>query len=237
MRWRRRRCGSAGPRRCACRSRGATGPGVTPKDMVLHLIGRLGGGGRHRVRGGICRPGGCAHCRWEGRLTLCNLSIELGAKMGFIAPDDATFDYLRGRHYAPQGAAFDAAIAQWRRLPSDPGAVFDREVVIDAADIAPTITWGHQSGACDRDWRVRPQPGERAGRRAADGVAQRVGLYGAGTRPPDRWDEGGLGVRRIVHERPHVRSARRRCHRSRPACRTWRHRLGGTRVPARQARG
>ena len=78
----------------------------------------------------------------EGRLTLCNLSIELGAKMGFVASDDTTYEYLRGRRYAPKGAAFDEAVAHWRTLTSDEGAVFDREIRINAAAIAPTVTWG-----------------------------------------------------------------------------------------------
>jgi 3-isopropylmalate/(R)-2-methylmalate dehydratase large subunit len=129
------------PRTMRVRFDGITGPGVTPKDMVLHLIGRLGAaagtGFAVEYAGEAVRT-----LPLEGRLTLCNLSIELGAKMGFIAPDDTTYDYLCGRRYAPQGAAFDAAVAHWRTLPSDDGAVFDREVVIDAAAIAPTVTWG-----------------------------------------------------------------------------------------------
>ncbi len=120
---------------------GATGPGVTPKDMVLHLIGRLGAaagtGYAVEYAGDAVRA-----LPVEGRLTLCNLSIELGAKMGFVAPDEATYAYLRGRRYAPQGVAFDDAVAQWRALPTEDGAVFDREERIDAASIAPTVTWG-----------------------------------------------------------------------------------------------
>ncbi len=129
------------PRTMRVRFEGMIGPGVTPKDMVLHLIGQLGAaagtGFAVEYAGEAVRA-----LPVEGRLTLCNLSIELGAKMGFIAPDEATFDFLRGRRFAPQGAAFDAAVAQWRTLPSDPGAVFDREVVVDAAGIVPTLTWG-----------------------------------------------------------------------------------------------
>ena len=120
---------------------GQTGPGVTPKDMVLHLIGQLGAAAGTGFAVEYAGPAVRA-LPVEGRLTLCNLSIELGAKMGFIAPDDVTYAYLRGRTYAPQGAAFDAAVAHWRTLPTDPGAVFDREVTVDAATIAPTVTWG-----------------------------------------------------------------------------------------------
>jgi 3-isopropylmalate/(R)-2-methylmalate dehydratase large subunit len=78
----------------------------------------------------------------EGRLTICNLSIELGAKMGLIAPDEKTYDYLRGRTYAPQGEMWQRAVEAWRRLPSDADAVFDREVVIDVEAIIPQVTWG-----------------------------------------------------------------------------------------------
>ena len=129
------------PRTMRVRFEGETGPGVTPKDMILHLIGRLGAAAGTGYAVEYAGPAVRA-LPLEGRLTLCNLSIELGAKMGFVAPDDTTYDYLRGRRYAPQGAAFDAAIAHWRTLPTDEGAVFDREEVIDAAAIAPTVTWG-----------------------------------------------------------------------------------------------
>jgi 3-isopropylmalate/(R)-2-methylmalate dehydratase large subunit len=129
------------PKRMRVRFEGARGAGVTPKDMILHLIGRIGtaGGTGYAVEyaGAAIRALGM-----EGRMTICNLSIELGAKMGMIAPDDTTYQYLAGRRYAPNGAAWDAAVAAWRQLPSDDGVVFDREVEIDVAAIAPQITWG-----------------------------------------------------------------------------------------------
>ena len=129
------------PKRMRVRFEGARGIGVTPKDMILHLIGRIGTaagtGFAVEYAGSAIRALGM-----EGRMTICNLSIELGAKMGMIAPDETTCEYLAGRRYAPKGAARDAAIAAWRRLPSDEGAVFDREVEIDVAAIAPQITWG-----------------------------------------------------------------------------------------------
>src|SRR3954470_5599469 len=104
--------------------------GVTAKDLILALIGHIGaaGGAGYAVEysGSAIRD-----MPIEGRLTICNLSIELGAKMGLIAPDERTYDYLRGRAYAPQGEMWDLAVAAWRRLPSDPDAVFDQEVVID----------------------------------------------------------------------------------------------------------
>ena len=120
---------------------GALGAGVTPKDMILHLIGTVGAAAGTGYAVEYAGPAIRA-LPMEGRLTLCNLSIEMGAKMGFIAPDETTFEYLKGRRYVPQGAAWDAAVAAWRGLPTEVGAVFDREVVVDAAAIAPTVTWG-----------------------------------------------------------------------------------------------
>ena len=120
---------------------GPLGAGVTPKDMILHLIGLVGAGGGNgyavEYAGDAIRALGI-----EGRLTICNMSIEFGAKVGMIAADDTTFAYLEGRPLAPSGAAFDAAVAYWRTLATDEGARFDREIAIDAADIAPQITWG-----------------------------------------------------------------------------------------------
>ena len=129
------------PRRMRVRFEGAMGPGVTPKDLILHLIGRIGAG---TGTGYAVEYAGSAirDMPIEGRLTICNLSIELGAKMGLIAPDETTFDYLRGRTLAPSGALFEQAVAAWRHLPSDADAVFDREEVIDVAAVVPTITWG-----------------------------------------------------------------------------------------------
>jgi 3-isopropylmalate/(R)-2-methylmalate dehydratase large subunit len=115
--------------------------GVTPKDLILALIGQLGaaGGTGYAVEyaGSAIRD-----MPVEGRLTVCNLSIELGAKMGFVAPDEKTYAYLRGRAYAPQGEMWQQAVAAWRQLPSDADAVFDREVVIDVEAISPQVTWG-----------------------------------------------------------------------------------------------
>ena len=129
------------PRTMRVRFEGLPGPHVLPKDLILHLIGRIGaaGGSGHAVEyaGGAIRAMGV-----EGRLTVCNLSIELGAKIGQIAPDDATFEYIAGRRFAPKGALWDRAVAQWRTLPTDDDAVFDKEVTIDAAAIAPQVTWG-----------------------------------------------------------------------------------------------
>ncbi|WP_435418039.1 3-isopropylmalate dehydratase large subunit [Parerythrobacter aurantius] len=120
---------------------GELGPGVTAKDLILHIIGVIGtaGGTGHVIeyRGKVFEQ-----MSIEGRLTVCNMSIEGGARAGLIAPDDLTFAYLRGRPYAPKGEEWDQAVAWWRSLATDEGAVFDTSVRIDAADIEPTVTWG-----------------------------------------------------------------------------------------------
>jgi 3-isopropylmalate/(R)-2-methylmalate dehydratase large subunit len=124
---------------------GALGPGVYAKDVILHIIRTLG------VNGGI----GYAYeyagdvfdrMTMEERMTVCNMSIEGGARCGYVNPDATTFAYLEGRPYAPTGTAWDAAVAAWRATASDPGCAYDDVVVIDAADIPPTVTWGINPG-------------------------------------------------------------------------------------------
>jgi len=123
------------------RVEGSLGPGVTPKDLILHIIGVIGtaGGTGHVIeyRGHVFEE-----MSVEGRLTISNMSIEAGARAGLIAPDEVTLAYLKGRPLAPQGDEWDAAAKYWRTLHTDAGAEFDTSVVIDAADIAPTVTWG-----------------------------------------------------------------------------------------------
>jgi len=129
------------PKAMRVRFEGKLPLGVTAKDMILALIGRVGaaGGNGYAVEyaGGAIRD-----LPIEGRLTVCNLSIELGAKMGMVAPDEMTFEFLRGRPYAPQGPMWEQALSAWRELPSDVDAVFDKEVVIDVESIVPQVTWG-----------------------------------------------------------------------------------------------
>jgi 3-isopropylmalate/(R)-2-methylmalate dehydratase large subunit len=119
------------------------GSGVTPKDLILATIGRLGTGG---MTGHAVEYAGPAieALSMEGRLTICNMTIEGGGRTGMIAPDETTFEWVRGRPGAP--ADFDAAVEQWRDLPTDEGASFDTEVQIDAADLAPMVTWGTTPG-------------------------------------------------------------------------------------------
>jgi 3-isopropylmalate/(R)-2-methylmalate dehydratase large subunit len=129
------------PKTMRVRFEGAMRQGVLPKDLILRLVGEIGAAGG---TGYAVEYAGDAIERMpiEGRLTICNLSIELGAKMGMIAPDDTTYSYLAGRPFAPRGAAWESALAALRALPSEPGARFDREVVIAVDAIAPQITWG-----------------------------------------------------------------------------------------------
>ena len=133
------------PRSMRITVEGSLGPGVTAKDLALYLMSRLTTSG---ATGHFVEYAGPAvrSLSMEGRLTLCNLSIEMGARGGFVAPDDTTFAYLRGRRHAPTGRAWDEAVARWRTLRTDDGATFDREVSFDAADIAPMITYGTNPG-------------------------------------------------------------------------------------------
>ena len=120
---------------------GTLGHGVSPKDVILAIVGRLGASGG---TGYVLEYTGEAIRRMslEGRLTVANMSIEAGARAGLIAPDETTFAYLKGRPMAPSGEAWERAVAWWRTLPSDPGARYDKTLVLDAAEIAPSLTWG-----------------------------------------------------------------------------------------------
>ena len=129
------------PKRMRIRFAGRLPRGVSPKDLILHLIAKIGtsAGVGHAIE--FAGPA-IEALDVEGRLTVCNLSIELGSKIGMIAPDETTFAWLADRPYAPCGATLTAALAHWRRLRTDPEAVFDREFEVDASAVVPTITWG-----------------------------------------------------------------------------------------------
>ena len=120
---------------------GPLAPGVSAKDVILAIIGRIGTAG---ATGHVIEYAGSAisGLTMEGRLTVCNMSIEAGARAGMVAPDDATFSYLSGRPYAPKGEEWDRALVRWRKLPSDSEAKFDSEVSLDGSEIAPMVTWG-----------------------------------------------------------------------------------------------
>jgi 3-isopropylmalate/(R)-2-methylmalate dehydratase large subunit len=157
------------PKTMEVRLDGALGVGVTAKDLILALIGRIGTGG---AAGHVIEYTGEAVWRlsMEGRMTICNMSVEAGARAGMIAPDETTFAYLAGRPRAPQGACFARAVERWRGLRTDPGARFDARVTLDAGAIAPQVTWGTTPAmVTDITGRV-PDPAEfpgEADRRAA----------------------------------------------------------------------
>ncbi|QDS96431.1 3-isopropylmalate dehydratase large subunit [Roseimaritima multifibrata] len=133
------------PKTFELRVDGELAPGVTAKDMILYLIGQIGtAGGTGYV---LEFTGDCMTAlSMEERMTVCNMSIEAGARAGMIAPDQTTFDYLKGRPQAPQGAAFDAAVAKWKQLPSDAGAQYDLSRTFQGSDIQPQVTWGTNPG-------------------------------------------------------------------------------------------
>jgi 3-isopropylmalate/(R)-2-methylmalate dehydratase large subunit len=119
--------------------------GVTAKDIVLHIIGKIGTAG---ATGHVIEYAGSAirALSMEGRMTICNMSIEAGARAGMVAPDTTTFAYLKDRRFSPQGAAWNEALSHWSTLVTDEGALFDRELHLNAADITPTVSWGTSPG-------------------------------------------------------------------------------------------
>ncbi len=133
------------PKTMEIRVNGELGPGVTAKDIILAIIGKIGTDGATgyavEYTGEAIRA-----LSMEARMTVCNMSIEAGARAGMIAPDDKTFAYVQGRPFVPKGAEWDAALAEWQKLPTDPGAAFDALVELNAADIAPYISWGTSPG-------------------------------------------------------------------------------------------
>ena len=156
--------------------------GSTAKDVILAVIGRLGtGGGIGSIieyRGEVIRS-----LSMEGRMTVCNMSIEAGARAGLIAPDDTTFEYLQGRDHAPSGSDWDAAVADWLTLATDDDAVFDLEIVLDGADIVPHVSWGTNPGQVMRMDSTIPDPDlfeEPSQREAASRALDYMGLT-AGT--------------------------------------------------------
>ena len=159
---------------------------VTAKDIILAIIGAIGtGGGIGHVieyRGSAIRA-----LSMEGRMTVCNMSIEAGAKAGLIAPDNITFDYLKGRPHAPKGAAWDEAVAAWRELHTDDGATFDKEVTIDARTLRPHVSWGTNPAQVIPIDGVIPSPQDAKDPQVADTISRALEYMGlaAGTRMSD----------------------------------------------------
>jgi 3-isopropylmalate/(R)-2-methylmalate dehydratase large subunit len=157
------------PKTMEIRVIGRLGPGVTAKDVILAIIGKIGTDGATgyvvEYTGDVIRS-----LSMEGRMTICNMSIEAGARAGLIAPDEKTFAYLEERPFAPKGAEWKAALAEWKTLPTDPGATFDALVEMNGADIAPHVTWGTSPGQVAPITGVVPAPEDftsDADRRAA----------------------------------------------------------------------
>ena len=154
------------PKTLAIEVAGRLSPGVTAKDLVLAIIGRIGvnGGTGHVLE---YRGSGVEAMSMDERMTLCNMSIEAGARAGMVAPDQTTFEYLRGRPRAPQGEAWERAVADWRTLGSDPGAEYDRTVRVDAGAVEPMITYGTNPGmVAPVSGRVPERPGDAVFARA-----------------------------------------------------------------------
>ncbi len=160
--------------------------GVTAKDIILAIIGEIGtaGGIGHVIeyRGSAIRS-----LSMEGRMTVCNMSIEAGAKAGLIAPDDTTFEYLKGRPHAPQGAAWDQAVEAWRQLRTDDGAKWDKEVFIDATKLTPFVSWGTNPAQVLPIDGVIPSPADAADATTADTISRALEYMGltAGTKVRD----------------------------------------------------
>jgi 3-isopropylmalate/(R)-2-methylmalate dehydratase large subunit len=157
-------------------------PGVTAKDLILAVIGRIGTGGGI---GSVIeyRGSAVAGLSMEGRMTVCNMSIEAGARAGLIAPDDTTFAYLEGRRHAPTGAAWEQALDHWRSLPTDSGATFDKEVVLSAPDLEPHVSWGTNPGQVIPLSQSVPDPDQFADPAAREAAARALEYMGltAGT--------------------------------------------------------
>src|ERR1043166_6547541 len=158
--------------------RGKRPKGVTAKDIILAIIGKIGIGGG---TGHVAEYAGEAirDLSMDGRMTVCNMSIEGGARAGMIAPDETTFAYLKGRRFAPQGADWDKAVARWRELPSDTGAQYDKVIEIDAGKLSPFVTWGTNPGMVVAVTGQVPTPADmksEAERTAAERMYEYMGL-------------------------------------------------------------
>src|SRR3954447_22841826 len=160
--------------------------GVTAKDVILAIIGQIGTDG---ATGCVIEYAGSAirALSMEGRMTICNMSIEAGARAGMIAPDETTFAYLKGRRFSPKGEAWDKAVEEWRKLPTDPGAKFDRELGIDAATLVPYVSWGTSPGMVAPVTAAVPDPaaaGNELNRKSFERALEYMNLK-AGTRLED----------------------------------------------------
>ena len=173
--------------------------GVTAKDLVLAIIGRIGtaGGTGHAIEFG---GRAIRALSMEARMTVCNMAIEAGARAGMIGVDDTTIDYLRGRPLAPAGELWDRAVAHWRTLVSDEDAKFDTTHVFDATEVTPQVTWGTSPEmVVPIDGRV-PDPDKERDATRRDGIVKALAYMGLAAEHADRRDRDRQGVHRVVHE-------------------------------------
>ena len=183
--------------------------GVTAKDVVLAIIGKIGtaGGTGHVIEyaGDVIR-----NLDMAGRMTVCNMTIEAGARAGLIAPDETTFDYIQGRPMAPKAGAYEQAVEFWKTLPSDDGARYDKEVVLKAEDIEPQVTWGTSPQDVVPITGHVPHPRAESDPNRRMAMERSLDLYGPGAGHAGLRDQDRQGVRRLLHQWPHRGPARRR---------------------------
>ena len=215
---------------------GELGSGVTAKDVILAIINEIGvdGGTGHVIeyRGDVIRG-----LSMEGRMTICNMSIEAGARAGLVAPDETTFEYVEGRPHAPKGADWERAVEHWRSLPTDDGASFDRDVVLDGAEIPALRHVGHEPRPERAGRRLGPGPGQLLGAGRARGRAACARVHGARGRDVHPGDRDRPRLPGVVHERPDRGPARRREDRRGQAGRLRRECDGGARLRPREGAG
>jgi len=188
------------------RVNGTLPPGITAKDVILSIIGRIGVDGAvgHVIEytGDVIRS-----LTMEGRMTVCNMSIEGGARAGMIAPDETTFEYMRGRPRAPQGVAFDQAVEKWRGLRSDPDARHDRLIEIEADDLLPHVTWGTNpgmvvpvSGRVPDPHEMASEQDQQAAEKALEYMARGIPVVASDVEPYRRFITHGVDGFLVKHE-------------------------------------
>ena len=191
---------------CEVRVEGRLGRGVSSKDIILALIAKIGiGGGTGHVfeyTGPAIRA-----LTVEERMTICNMSIEGGARAGMIAPDDVTIEYVAGREFAPQGAAWDEAVKRWRQLPTDEGAIYDKSITLDATELEPMITYGTNPGMGMPITNRIPDPAQIADLQPEGRARKGAHVHGAAARPAAAGTPGERRLHRELHELAHLRSA------------------------------
>ena len=186
--------------------RASCAPGVTPKDLILATIGRLGTGGMTGYAVEYAGPA-IEALSMPGRMTVCNMTIEGGGRAGMIAPDETTFELVRGRPGAPQD--FDAAVARWRELPTETGAELRQEVEVDAASLSPMVTWGTNPGMVVEVTDSRPRPGrDWTPRPTANRPSAPSAYMALAARHADDRDRPGTGLHRLLHQQPNRGPAR-----------------------------